>query len=239
MRTSLRESASTALILLLFSVACAGLLAGAYLVTRANIERSEQAQKLALLSQTLPARSFDNDPVNTTRAVPADPLLGLKHAGQAYLATRAGEPVAVVLEAVAADGYAGEIGLLVGIRADGRIAGVRVTRHRETPGLGDYIEIAKNDWIAQFVDKRLDAPPAEGWKVRKDGGRFDYLSGATVTPRAIVKAVHKALRYFELHRGELLKRTLSQTGVSAESSTETSTAPRAQPRALTPSSSAN
>jgi len=206
MQTTLRESLSTAFVLLLFSVVCASLLAGAYLATRPNIERSEQAQKLALLVQTLPAHSFDNDPVNTTHPLPMDPLLGLKHAGTAYLATQAGAPVAVVLEAVAPDGYAGEIGLLIGIRADGRIAGVRVTHHRETPGLGDYIEIAKNDWIAQFIDKRLDAPVAAAWKVRKDGGRFDYLSGATVTPRAIVKAVHKALRYFELHRGELLSR---------------------------------
>jgi electron transport complex protein RnfG len=121
------------------------------------------------------------------------------------LATKDGAPVAVALEAVAPDGYGGEIRMLVGIRADGHIVGVRVTSHHETPGLGDYIDIAKSNWINQFVGKSVDDPPAEAWRVRKDGGQFDYVAGATITPRAVIKAVHKALRYFEKHRDELLR----------------------------------
>lgn len=202
---ALSETLSTSLTLLVFSVVCAGLLAGAYIATRPNIERSEQLEKIRLLAQVLPVDGFDNDPVREARPLPADRLLGLKRPGVAYLATRAGTPVAVVLEAVAPDGYAGEIRLLVGIGADGRVTGVRVTAHRETPGLGDYIEVAKGNWIQQFQGTAADAPAAEAWKVRKDGGQFDYLAGATVTPRAVVKAVHRALRYFESHRQALLR----------------------------------
>ncbi|MEW6678494.1 MAG: electron transport complex subunit RsxG [Pseudomonadota bacterium] len=202
---ALSETLSTSLTLLLFSVVCAGLLAGTYLATRPTIERSELEAKMRLVTQALPAGSFDNDPVRDAQPLPADPLLGLRHPGLAYVAASQGKPTAVVLEAVAPDGYAGEIKLLIGILADGSIAGVRVTSHKETPGLGDYIDIAKNDWIKLFTGKSAQNPAAEGWRVRKDGGQFDYLAGATVTPRAVVKAVHKALNYFEAHRQQLLR----------------------------------
>lgn len=208
---ALTETLSTSLTLLVFSVVCAGLLAGAYLATRPNIERSEQMEKIRLVSQVLPP-GFDNDPIRDTLPLAADPLLGLKHPGKAYLAARDGKPVAVVLEAIAPDGYAGEIKLLVGIGTDGRLTGVRVTAHRETPGLGDYIEISKSGWIQQFTGKGLDAPADAGWKVRKDGGRFDYVAGATISPRAVVKAVHKALRYFSEHREALLSLPAKPTG---------------------------
>ncbi|MDP2833679.1 MAG: electron transport complex subunit RsxG [Pseudomonadota bacterium] len=204
MTRTLRETLSTALTLLVFSVVGAGLLSGAYTLTRPAIEITEQAEKLALISQTLPPGSFDNDLVGDARPLPVDALLGLKRPGLSYVAQKAGKTTAVVLEAAAPDGYAGEIRLLVGIHADGRIAGVRVTAHRETPGLGDYIEIAKNQWITQFDGHSLADTPVERWQVRKDGGRFDSMAGATITPRAIVKATHKALKYFAAHREALL-----------------------------------
>jgi electron transport complex protein RnfG len=204
MTPAMRETVSTALTLLVFSVVGAGLLSGAFTLTRPAIERSEQAAKLALVAQTLPPGSFDNDLISAARTLPADALLGLKHPGLAYVARSHGAANAVVLEAIAPDGYAGEIRLLIGIQADGRVAGVRVTGHKETPGLGDYIEIARSAWITQFNGKSLSAPAAEQWKVRKDGGSFDYLAGATITPRAVIKAVKKALQYFESHKTELL-----------------------------------
>lgn len=207
MTPALRETATTGLALLVFAVVGAALLSGTYLLTRPTIEKSEQAEKLAFVAQTLPAGSFDNDLIRDARPLPADPLLGLKRPGQAYLARLRGETRAVVLEAVAPDGYSGEIRLLVGIQADGRLAGVRVTAHKETPGLGDYIELARSAWIRQFDGRGLDDPPAEQWRVKKDGGRFDYRAGATVTPRAVVKAVRRALEYFAAHRAELLAST--------------------------------
>lgn len=204
MTPALRETLSTALTLLVFSVVGAGLLSGAYTLTRPTIEVSEQAEKLALVAQTLPAGSFDNDLIRDARTLPADALLGLKRPGQAYVARQQGVANAVVLEAVAPDGYAGEIRLLIGIQADGRVAGVRVTSHRETPGLGDYIDIARSTWINQFTGKNLTMPADTAWKVRKDGGAFDYLAGATITPRAVIKAVNKALHYFQAHQSVLL-----------------------------------
>jgi electron transport complex protein RnfG len=204
MSPALRETAATALNLLVFAVVGAAMLSGVYTLTRAAIERTEQAEKQALIARTLTPGSFDNDLVADARPLALDPLLGGKRPGQAYLARKAGVPTAVVLEAVAPDGYAGEIHLLVGIGSDGGITGVRVTAHHETPGLGDYIEIAKNNWITQFDRHSLADTSAEQWKVRKDGGRFDSMAGATITPRAVVKAVHKALEYFAAHRAELL-----------------------------------
>jgi electron transport complex protein RnfG len=205
MTPAIRETISTALTLLVFSVVGAGLLSGAYTVTQPAIEASEQAKKLALVAQVLPPGSFDNDLIGDARTLPVDALLGLKRPGLAYVARKGGKATAVVLEAAAPDGYAGEIRLLVGIHGDGRISGVRVTAHRETPGLGDYIDIAKSRWITQFDGRSLADTPAAQWKVRKDGGRFDSLAGATITPRAVVKAIHKALQYFAAHHDELLQ----------------------------------
>lgn len=195
---------ATSLALLVFSVVGAGLLSGTFNLTRPTIEITEQADKLALVTQTLPAGSHDNDLIRDARPLPADPLLGLKRSGLVYPASQSGQVNAVVLEAVAPDGYSGEIRLLIGIHADGRVAGVRVTTHKETPGLGDYIEVARSPWIKQFDGLGLGDPTPDQWKVRKDGGRFDSRAGATITPRAVVKAVRKALEYFAAHKTELL-----------------------------------
>ena len=205
MKPALRETLTTALNLLVFSVVGASLLSGAYTLTQGAIEAIQQKEKQALIAQTLPTGIFDNDMVRDAHPLPVDALLGNKRPALAYIAKKTGQPTAVVIEAAAPDGYAGEIRMLVGIHTDGRIAGVRVTSHRETPGLGDYIEIAKNKWINQFSNASLANTPAAQWKVRKDGGRFDYMAGATITPRAVVKATHKALQYFAAHRAELLQ----------------------------------
>lgn len=201
---SWRETLRTALALTAFAAAGATLLSGAYGLTEPSIAASIRAAKMQLVAQTLPEGDYDNDPVGDTVALPTDPLLGLKHPGQAYIAYRDGAPVAVALEVIAPDGYSGEIRLLVGIRADGRLVGVRVTGHRETPGLADFIEIGKSPWIRQFEGKSLASPDIGRWKVRKDGGAFDSMAGATITPRAIVKATRKALEYFAANKPSLL-----------------------------------
>jgi electron transport complex protein RnfG len=115
-----------------------------------------------------------------------------------------GRTLAVLLGAVAPDGYSGAIRLLVAVGTDGRVIGVRVLEHRETPGLGDFIETRRSDWIHGFAGRSLGDPPPAGWQVRKDGGEFDQFTGATVTPRAVVRAVRNALTYFDRHRTELL-----------------------------------
>lgn len=195
----------TASALFVFSVVGATLLSGTFGLTHTRIEQSEREAKMRLIAQTLPPGGFDNDLIKDALPLPADPRLGLKRPGLAYPAYRHGQPVAVVLEAGAPDGYSGEIRFLLGIRPDGTIVGVRVTGHRETPGLGDYIEIGKSAWIHEFDGKSLDNPQPHEWKVKKDGGRFEYMAGATITPRALVKAVRNALTYFQAHRDQLLR----------------------------------
>lgn len=201
---ALRDTWSTAGALAIFAVVGATLLSGTFGLTQSSIEASERAAKMQLIAQTLPEGAYDNDPVADAMPLSAEPMLGLKHPGHAYIAYMGSTAMAVALEVVAPDGYSGEIKLLVGIAKDGRLTGVRVTGHRETPGLADYIEIGKSPWIRQFDGKSLATPDIEKWKVRKDGGAFDSMAGATITPRAIVKATRRALEYFHANRARLL-----------------------------------
>ena len=195
-----RNALRTGTILFIFALAGTALLAFTHDRTEPTIARGLQAEKLALLSQVLPATLYDNDLLATQQSVPPDDLLGTRQASALWLARRGGQFSGVVLEAVAPDGYSGDIFLLIGIDANGSVTGVRVTAHHETPGLGDYIEHAKSAWSEQFSGKSLTQPEPKHWKVTKDGGVFDARAGATISPRAVVKAVKSALDYFSRHR---------------------------------------
>lgn len=205
MNAPLKNALRTGLVLFLFAFIGTALLAYTYRHTHVIIEESAQAEKLALINQVLPKRLYDNDPLAAYRELPADPLLGTRRPSGMWLATKGGQAAGVVLEAVAPEGYAGDINLLIGIDANGVVTGVRVTQHKETPGLGDYIQLTKSDWILQFDGKSYDAGQDGRWKVKKDGGDIDARAGATITPRAIVKAVRQALKYFHSHRETLLR----------------------------------
>jgi electron transport complex protein RnfG len=197
----------TALNLLFFSLLGTGLLAVTYKLTRDAIARSEENEKLKLITQIVPLSAYDNDIVKDTAQLPVDDLLGNDEATVAYRGKLKDQPSIAVLQVIAPDGYSGKIKLIIAIHGNGRIGGVRVVSHHETPGLGDYIEIAKNNWINGFNEISLDTHNDGDWKVKKDGGKFDYMAGATITPRAIVKAVHKALQYHAQHRDELFAPT--------------------------------
>lgn len=199
----LRSAARAALVLLGFAIIGTAVLAYTYDITRAAIAHNEDEARLKLISETLVPDSYDNNPLHDMLWLPPHKLLGTTFPSHVWRARKAGAPVALVLEANAPDGYSGNINLLVGIGTDGRIIGVRVISHKETPGLGDYIEIAKSAWIRSFDGKTRGNPASDKWKVRKDGGQFDYMAGATITPRAVVKAVHRALQYEAAHRSEL------------------------------------
>jgi electron transport complex protein RnfG len=112
--------------------------------------------------------------------------------------------VAVILPVTAPDGYSGTIELIVGVNRDGTVAGVRALQHRETPGLGDKVDVKKSDWVLDFNGHSLGQPPEEQWTVKKDGGVFDTFTGATITPRAVTAAVKRGLLYFDAHRESLL-----------------------------------
>jgi H+/Na+-translocating ferredoxin:NAD+ oxidoreductase subunit G len=199
-----RESLLTALNLLVFAVIGTVILASTFFLTRDRIRQSEEAEKLKLISQIVPPALYDNDIIKDTLNIAPDPMLGTTDNTIAYRARLHGETSAVVLEAVAPDGYSGKINLILSILTNGEIAGVRVVSHKETPGLGDYIELPKSPWIKGFDGKSNAVYKEDDWKVKKDGGQFDYMVGATITPRAVIKAVHKALLYFAANRDRLL-----------------------------------
>ena len=201
MRATAKATLRTALNLLVFALIGTALLAWTYELTHEAIARSVEKEKLKLVAQIAPPETYDNEIMKDTLQLAEDRLLG--GASVVYRGRLKGRPSIAVLQAVAPDGYSGKINLIIAIHSDGRIGGVRVVSHRETPGLGDYIEIAKSNWIAGFTGASLEDRRDSEWKVRKDGGSFDYRTGATITPRAIVKAVHKALQYHTQHRDEL------------------------------------
>ncbi|HLD09558.1 MAG TPA: electron transport complex subunit RsxG [Methylophilaceae bacterium] len=198
--SQLKHTAITAALMVVFTVIGTALLAYTYFTTKAPIEASEAEARLALLDQVLPPALHDNDLLKDTVKIAAGGELGNRTETLAYRARNAEQPSAVILEVTAPDGYSGDIKLLVAIRQDGSLAGVRVLAHKETPGLGDYIDIGHGDWIKHFDDQSLAKTPDEKWQVKKDGGYFDYMAGATITPRAVVKAVHKAIQYFGVNK---------------------------------------
>lgn len=171
-------------------------------LTAERIAEQQRASTLRALAVLLP-KEYDNDPQADRIDVVAPAWLGSEDALTVRRARNDGRVVALLLEAVAPDGYNGDIRLLVGVDAQGRVIGVRVVEHRETPGLGDPIEIARGPWITGFDGRSLRDPAADAWRVRRDGGAFDQLAGATITPRAVVGAVRRALQIVETH-GEAL-----------------------------------
>lgn len=180
----------------LFAVAGTALVAVTEFTTTDAIVENERQVLLRNLYALLPPERLDNDIASDTLELPAAPLLGTESTAIAYRARMQGEPVAVIFNSIAPDGYNGKIHLLVGVNVDGSLAGVRVIKHAETPGLGDGIEIRKSPWIKGFDGRSLDNPDASGWRVKRDGGEFDQLTGATITPRAIVSAVRNTLLYY-------------------------------------------
>ena len=203
-----KMAARTAVILFLFVVVFTGLLSSAYLWTLPTIEAAAAEEKMKLIDEVLPRGSYDNDLLKDSFQLAPNAALGQDQASTAYRARRGGQASALVLEAVAPDGYAGKIRLLIALGENGALLGVRVTQHKETPGLGDYIEPKKDrnkerPWITQFNALNPASTEEREWKVKKDGGRFDSVAGATVTPRAVVKAVRKAALFVEENRERL------------------------------------
>jgi electron transport complex protein RnfG len=182
-----------------FATIATALLVAANLATRDAIELRQQEDLRDILKEVVPAGYYSNDLL----AHPLQLPVGSEHSLTVYRGIKGLRVSALVWE-VRGRGYAGDIRLILGVDADGQVLGVRVLSHAETPGLGDKIELAKDDWILSFNGLSLGAPPAEQWRVKKDGGQFDAFSGATITPRAVVDAVRQALEMYRQRRSELL-----------------------------------
>ena len=196
---------------MLFAASGAALVGLTFTQTVDNIKYNEKLTLLKKLNTIIPADRYDNDLLLDTLNIRPSSLLNTKEETLAYRARNKGQNVAVVFSSIAPSGYNGPIQLLIGIYADGQIAGVRVVKHRETPGLGDAVSITYSDWILGFDNKSISNPESRKWKVKRDGGVFDQFTGATITPRAVVNAVHDALLYFEKNQAALFSSKTNET----------------------------
>jgi len=199
----LKKISSTAAAMIIFSLLASTALSISYFVTKTPIEESDARAKRIFLNQVIPSNIYDNNLVKDTISVEPNPLIGNKKNIDIYRAKKNNQVIAVIIETIAPDGYSGEIKTLVGVGQEDKILGVRVITHKETPGLGDYIEIEKSQWIKNFDLKSLDKMTEKEWAVKKDGGDFDYVSGATITPRAVIKSTYKSLLYAKENKKRL------------------------------------
>lgn len=205
-----RHMSLSAILLGLFALVGTGVVAVIFTGTEARIAEAERAFMLRSLHEVIPAELHDNDIFSDTITVNAPELLGTTADVPVFRARKDGNPVALAITPVAPEGYVGAIRLLVAIRVDGTLLGVRVLSHRETPGLGDAIEAKRSNWILGFNGHSLGNPENKGWRVRRDGGEFDQFTGATITPRAVVKAVHNALKFYQQNRERLFRQAPAQ-----------------------------
>ncbi|MFK8020862.1 MAG: electron transport complex subunit RsxG [Pseudomonadales bacterium] len=183
------------LLLGLFAMVTTAIIAATQLSTKDLIAEQFRLAKEKALLEIVTRERHDNQLLDDTVEVSGE-LLGYSEPRIAFIARYQDAPVGIILPAVAPDGYSGKIELLVGVNTNGSVAGVRIVKHAETPGLGDKVELRKSDWVLSFNGKSIGQPAASGWAVKKDKGEFDQFTGATITPRAVTHAVFNALQYF-------------------------------------------
>jgi electron transport complex protein RnfG len=193
----------TGLTLAVIAAICTALVALTFQATRERIAANEKALLEQSLQPALAGTFYDSGVSESRLILPPPHGLPGNDPAVIYRVFAGSEPVAALFAVTARDGFSGPIRILIGIGVDGTITGVRILQHRETPGLGDKIESARSDWVFQFDGRSMGNPIATGWAIEVDGGEFDQLTGASVTPRAIIKAIRDTLIYFESHRDEL------------------------------------
>lgn len=191
------------LILAALAAICTAAVAATYRYTQPLILANERAYLEASLRPVLGGIEYQNELTRSALnlALPHD-LPGNEPA-TVYRIFADGQPAAALFIVSASDGFAGPIRLLIGVRVDGQLTAVRILKHQETPGLGDLIESGKSDWLLQFNGASLANPALSGWEIKRDGGQFDQLTGASITPRAVVKALKETLLYFDANKDTL------------------------------------
>ncbi len=182
------------LILGIFALVTTGLIVATFLYTKDTIAQAKQVQLLSILNELVPESSHTNALDTDCIVVEASSLLGNKRQ-RVFRARNDDEDYAVIIETTAPDGYSGDIDIVVAIDYQSTVLGARVLSHKETPGLGDKIDIRVSDWILDFNDVLYNQETADRWRVKKDGGQFDQFTGATITPRAVVNAIANVAEY--------------------------------------------
>ena len=194
-------------VLAIFAIVCTLVLGLIHQLTKSQIANQAELQLLKTLHSIIDENTLNNDLYHDCQLV-SHPQLG-NGEQTVYLARFDDKPVAAAITTTAPDGYNGNIELIVAIKMDGTISGVRTLKHQETPGLGDKIEERKSDWINSFNELKVESSEDSRWAVIKDGGTFDQFTGATITPRAVVKAIKNTALYFAVHKNELFTQTSS------------------------------
>ncbi|MDX2320862.1 MAG: electron transport complex subunit RsxG [Moritella sp.] len=184
-------------ILALFALACTSVVAITHAVTKDRIAEQEQIQLLKIINQLLPENSHDNNIFQSCKLMVNESLLGTSEPQRIFTATKNNAAIGYAIEGIAPAGYSGNIKLVVGVDTIGKVTGVRILAHNETPGLGDKVEHRKSNWLDDFVDQTLTKENAHSWAVIKDGGDFDSFTGATITPRAVVNSVKDILTFYQ------------------------------------------
>lgn len=190
------------LVLALVTMLTSGLLMISEELTYKKIAEQKRILLLNSLKQLIPDTLHDNDLTTSTVELNQAELLGHRELQKAYIGTLKGQLSVVAIPVTSRTGYSGDIDIMVGIKANGKITSIKILEQHETPGLGDIIEAHKSDWLLQFPNKSLKHPIGKNWLVKRDGGEFDQITGATITPRAVVKAIKQALVYFKSHKQE-------------------------------------
>ncbi len=185
------------IILALMTLMTSALLMFSHEITAEKIASIKLENKLASLKKLMPSKMIENDLVQDAIAIEEPVLLGHRRIEQLYIGKKDGKITVMAIPVTARNGYSGDIDLLVGIQSNGQITAVEIIAHKETPGLGDLIEPDKGDWIQQFPSTSLNNPDVKLWAVKKDRGHFDQITAATITPRAVVGAIKKALIYHQ------------------------------------------
>jgi len=212
------------LLLAVFALITAFILASTDRLTEDRIAKSERLAAQKALFEIIPLDRHNNDLLLDTQPIPEQywATLGLESGGDIHIARLDGQPVAAIIPSITPEGYSGDIAMIVGVNFDGSVAGVRVVEHKETPGLGDKVDLRKSDWILSFNGKSLSKPEPSAWNVKKEQGEFDQFTGATITPRAVIHQIAKTLQYFSQDKERLLNELNSSYNQlsSNQSSTE-------------------
>ncbi|KEY91195.1 electron transport complex protein [Candidatus Photodesmus blepharus] len=203
----LAATRKNSLTLAVFACIFTGLVALTEYLTKDRIKEKETAQVISILDHIIPHNLYDNN-LHQCCTLITDPALGTNRPLPSCLATLNGQPTALTIETIAPDGYNGEIKMIIGIKRDGTITGVRILSHKETPGLGNKIDFHITDWALSFTGQKITDSVLSNWKVKKDGGKFDQFTGATITPRAVVKAVKNAVLYINQNQDTLFSKSL-------------------------------
>lgn len=182
---------------------CTSLVAATYHLTADRIAANDKALLEQSLHPALADLFFDGGVSESLLVLPPPHELPGSDEALIYRVYANEEPVAALFVVTARDGFSGPIRILVGVEITGVVTGIRILQHRETPGLGDKIVASRSDWVHQFAGRSIVDPAPGKWAISRDGGQFDQLTGASVTPRAVIKAMRDTLIYFDAHKAEI------------------------------------